>query len=206
MAVIPLFTSGVYRKSLSIPSKKKFNRDLVEECFKLQTMDVDGQKWSTQNYLGGYTSYSSYSNLHHWSSTFEFLQNQITPHVYQFLDQLGYDTKGKRLSMSTFWVNIMGTATTHSWHIHPRSVVSGTYYVQIPKDSIGIKFEDPRMNFMMAALPKKKRVRQDQENFVHLRPKEGDVVLFESWMRHEVPPNPSGRERISVSFNYEWFD
>jgi uncharacterized protein (TIGR02466 family) len=32
----------------------------------------------------------------------------------------------------------------------------------------------------------------------------GAVVLFESWLRHEVPANP-GAERISVSFNYGWF-
>ena len=33
----------------------------------------------------------------------------------------------------------------------------------------------------------------------------GKVVLFESWMRHEVPPNPLKAERISISFNYSWF-
>jgi len=29
--------------------------------------------------------------------------------------------------------------------------------------------------------------------------------LFESWLRHEVAPNPTDEERISVSFNYSWF-
>jgi uncharacterized protein (TIGR02466 family) len=33
----------------------------------------------------------------------------------------------------------------------------------------------------------------------------GKVVLFESWLRHEVPANPIAGERISVSFNYNWF-
>jgi uncharacterized protein (TIGR02466 family) len=28
--------------------------------------------------------------------------------------------------------------------------------------------------------------------------------LFESWLRHEVPPNPAASERISISFNYAW--
>jgi uncharacterized protein (TIGR02466 family) len=32
----------------------------------------------------------------------------------------------------------------------------------------------------------------------------GKVVLFESWLRHEVPPNPRDAERVSVSFNYHW--
>ena len=37
------------------------------------------------------------------------------------------------------------------------------------------------------------------------RAEAGNVVLFESWLRHEVPPNPVDAERISISFNYNWF-
>jgi len=33
----------------------------------------------------------------------------------------------------------------------------------------------------------------------------GQVVLFESWLRHEVPSHPTAAERVSVSFNYNWF-
>jgi uncharacterized protein (TIGR02466 family) len=33
----------------------------------------------------------------------------------------------------------------------------------------------------------------------------GSVVLFESWLRHEVAPNPLDSERVSISFNYGWF-
>lgn len=206
MSLIPLFVSAIYRKPLSITNKVRFNKELVEECYNLQRIDDEGQKWSSRNYLGGYTSYSSYSNMHTWSSSFAMLEKKITPHVYRFLEAQGYDTKGKQICMSTFWINIMGHQTTHSWHIHPRSVVSGTYYVQIPKDGVGIKFEDPRMNFMMNCLPKKAKLPAELENFVSVKPREGDIVLFESWMRHEVPPNPSQMDRISVSFNYEWFE
>jgi uncharacterized protein (TIGR02466 family) len=31
----------------------------------------------------------------------------------------------------------------------------------------------------------------------------GSLLLFESWLRHEVVPNQAG-ERISISFNYGW--
>jgi uncharacterized protein (TIGR02466 family) len=34
---------------------------------------------------------------------------------------------------------------------------------------------------------------------------QGNLVLFESWLRHEVAPNPTEAERISISFNYSWF-
>jgi uncharacterized protein (TIGR02466 family) len=40
---------------------------------------------------------------------------------------------------------------------------------------------------------------------VTLPARAGRVVLFESWLRHEVPPNQARGERVSVSFNYAWF-
>jgi len=30
----------------------------------------------------------------------------------------------------------------------------------------------------------------------------GTVLIWESWLRHEVPANAAKAERISVSFNY----
>jgi uncharacterized protein (TIGR02466 family) len=33
----------------------------------------------------------------------------------------------------------------------------------------------------------------------------GNVILFESWLRHEVSANPVAEDRVSISFNYNWF-
>jgi len=41
-------------------------------------------------------------------------------------------------------------------------------------------------------------------NFIYVAPAVGDVLLWESWLRHEVPMNMSEEDRISVSFNYSW--
>jgi len=43
-----------------------------------------------------------------------------------------------------------------------------------------------------------------QSRYVQLNPKNGRLVLFESWVKHEVPPNLSSQERIRISFNYDW--
>jgi uncharacterized protein (TIGR02466 family) len=40
---------------------------------------------------------------------------------------------------------------------------------------------------------------------VTLRARPGQLVLFESWLRHEVAANRSAAERVSISFNYSWF-
>ena len=41
-----------------------------------------------------------------------------------------------------------------------------------------------------------------EKPFVYLVPAAGTVLMWESWLRHEVPPNAAKSERISVSFNY----
>jgi uncharacterized protein (TIGR02466 family) len=57
----------------------------------------------------------------------------------------------------------------------------------------------------MAAPPRKATARKANRPWVTMPASQGQVVLFESWLRHEVPPNPAAGERISISFNYSWF-
>jgi len=107
--------------------------------------------------------------------------------------------------MTDCWVNIMPRHTVHSLHLHPHSTLSGTYYVQVPKRSSGTKFEDPRLDRFMAAPPRKLNARTESRPWVTFPAAAGQLILFESWLRHEVAPNPVNAERISVSFNYNWF-
>ena len=69
----------------------------------------------------------------------------------------------------------------------------------------GEGFEDPRLDRYMAAPPRKQSARRGNRAWVTLPARAGRVVLFESWLRHEVPPNQSSAERVSISFNYSWF-
>ena len=90
----------------------------------------------------------------------------------------------------------------HTSHIHPNSIISGTTYVSMPTGVSSIKFEDPRLPMMMAAPKRKPKIRNELRNFIYISPEVGDVLLWESWLRHEVPMNMSEDERISISFNY----
>jgi len=49
-----------------------------------------------------------------------------------------------------------------------------------------------------------KKAGQELQSFVYVTPAVGEVLLWESWLRHEVPMNMAEDERISVSFNYGW--
>ena len=76
---------------------------------------------------------------------------RIDPHVKAYAKRLGYDLAGRSLDMSDCWVNVMPAGVVHSLHLHPGSVISGTYYVAVPDGAGPIVYEDPRLGFLMAA-------------------------------------------------------
>jgi uncharacterized protein (TIGR02466 family) len=155
--------------------------------------------------MGGYTSYGSLDRLHLVSSLFAALQKRIDPRVAAFARALHYDLGGRVLAMTDCWANVMRAGAVHSLHLHPSSFISGTYYLEVPKDAGRLKFEDPRLGLHMAAPPRRADAPVQVQPFVSLPARAGDLVLFESWLRHEVPAADFEGERVSISFNYGWF-
>lgn len=192
-----LFVTEVYQSSIEFDL-----RSLKTEIYQIAKSDSRGQKWSEKHYPNGYTSYGSWDQLNKMSSTFERLQKKIDRHVARYVKKLDYDQSSGPLKMNSIWVNIMPRGSLHTSHIHPQSVISGTYYVDIPPKSSAIKFEDPRMAFFMNSPALRPEARQERMRFFSLQPQPGDLILFESWLRHEVPLNNSQRPRLSISFNY----
>jgi len=176
----------------------KLRGRLLKECYQLREVDREGRDWSKANYPWGYTSYSSASDLPERSSNFGLLREAINPVVASFVQRLGLRFPTGRLVMSSCWVNVMGQHASHAFHLHPLSVVSGTYYLKIPGGAPGFRIEDPRIAAFMAS--------PAREAYVTLKPREGEVLLFESWLKHEVPPNRERADRVSVSFNYDWVE
>jgi uncharacterized protein (TIGR02466 family) len=205
MTISALFPTRVYTAALQRNGSRELNRQLLKECMQLRIDDLAGRRWSKRNYPGGYTSYGSAHKLQLVSPTFEHLRQRLDRHVAAFASALEWDLTGRRLSMTDCWVNIMPAGTTHSLHLHPLASLSGTYYVRVPPGSPGIKFEDPRLDRFMAAPPRKVAAQRDSRPWITFPALPGRLVLFESWLRHEVAANTAGAERISVSFNYNWF-
>jgi uncharacterized protein (TIGR02466 family) len=198
-----LFPTFVYSSRLRASKWRTLNNQLLRECRQLREDDESGRRWSAKNYPGGYTSYNSVSGLHRISPTFAALERALTTHVKAYARRLEFDLTGRELAMTDCWVNIMPRHVVHGLHLHPLSTISGTYYVQTPRGCPGIKFEDPRLDRYMAAPPRRPDAKH--RPWVVLPAEAGTLVLFESWLRHEVAPNPLDAERISISFNYSWF-
>lgn len=198
------FPTFIYSEPLQKTGLARLNDDLAEECRRLREYDAAGRRWSEKNYPGGYTSYASMNELHRFSSSFAALEKKLLRHVRAFARTLDMDLRGHSIRLTDIWVNIMPPNAAHSLHLHPLSFISGTYYVVTPRGCPGLKFEDPRLDRFMAAPPKIPAVRRENRTHATYPAEAGHVLLFESWLRHEVAANRVDAERISVSFNFNW--
>ncbi len=195
-----LFVTRLYQASLSDIDAT----ELLNSCLAIAEDDEAGQAWCEENEFPGYTSYASLTDLPWRFPIFADLVKALDQHVVAFAEDAGFDLGDKPLELEDIWINILPEGGIHTAHIHPHSVVSGTTYVAMPKGASAIKFEDPRHAMMMAAPPRLKSAPQDRQGFIYVEPNVGDILLWESWLRHEVPMNMAEEERISISFNYRW--
>mgnify|MGYP001551096644 CR=1 FL=1 len=200
MTIETLFATRLYRKVL--PRTRVLNAELARTCIAISREDRAGQRWSKEHGYTGYTSYASLNDLPLRAPVFADLKKHLDTHVKAFAKTLAFDLAERKLALDSLWINVMEKGGVHTAHIHPHSVISGTYYVAIPKGASAIKFEDPRLAMMMAAPTRKPNAPRASQTFVRIAPTPGTVLLWESWLRHEVPQNAVRGQRISVSFNY----
>lgn len=199
-----LFVTRLYHSSLSELGKALDSSELEATCLSIADDDEAGQKWCEENDFPGYTSYASLDDLAWRFPIFKDLTKILDKHVAAFAKDLEFDLNNKKLKLDSLWINILPEGGIHTSHIHPHSVISGTTYVAMPQGASAIKFEDPRSSMMMAAPTRKSDAREELRSFVYVAPKVSDVLLWESWLRHEVPMNMAEEDRISISFNYSW--
>lgn len=176
--------------------------DLDGACRQIAQDDAAGRRWSAANGYAGYTSYASLDDLAWRDPAFKALARRLDSHAKAFVADLAFDLKGLRLRLDSLWINVLAPGGMHSGHIHPHSVLSGTLYVAVPEGASAIRFEDPRLPALMAAPTRKAKAPRDLQPFVAVAPAPGTVLMWESWLRHEVLLNRAQTERISISFNY----
>ncbi|KPA20818.1 hypothetical protein shim_30660 [Shimia sp. SK013] len=199
-----LFVTRLYRARLSEIGPDIDASELEASCYSIAQDDEAGQNWCEEKGYPGYTSYASLTDLPWRFPIFADIVAALDKHVAAFVEDLQFDLDGRSLVLEDLWINILPEGGMHSSHLHPHSVISGTTYVAMPEGASALKLEDPRSGRMMAAPVRRSGARRELEPFIYVKPDVGDVLLWESWLRHEVPMNMAEDDRISVSFNYKW--
>lgn len=197
-----LFVTRLYRGE--IDREDGLLDEIEQACRSLAVDDSAGIRWCARHGYPGYTSYASLNDLPWRFPVFKALARQLDRHVAAFAKDLALDLGARKLALDSLWVNVLPQGGAHASHIHPHSVISGTLYVAMPKGAAALKLEDPRHASMMAHPPRKASAPRELQSFVSVATSPGELLLWESFVRHEVPVNRSADERISVSFNYRW--
>ena len=169
-------------------------------AYAIRSLAVDdsaGQRWCRDHGYRGYTSYASLNDLPRRDPDFADLAKLLTRHAAGFAQTLCWTVRPK---LDSLWVNLLKSGGHHGGHIHPHAILSGTLYVEVPRASGPIRFEDPRLPMMMAAPQRSDDAPDGMRSFVEVEPKPGKLLLWESWLRHEVRAGKG--ERLSISFNF----
>ena len=105
------------------------------------------------------------------------------------------------------WINANPTHAMNAPHDHPGVFWSGTYYIRVPlpedgedKLSGAVEFIDPRGSIGTNARIETPFTRSK----FTVRPAEGSLLLWPSFVRHWVHPNQATEERVTAAFN-SWF-
>jgi len=121
--------------------------------------------------------------------------NQALPHLYEGVERLSRNLK------LDGWARIIRSRQSISPHTHEGALVTGTYYVAVPKPIQESETTDgdlvlvnPLAEAMSNDLPLP--VRAD----LHIQVNEGMLFLHPPFLPHHVPAFEGGGERLSVSF------
>jgi len=191
-----LFATQLYETSID---DEALLDELAHSIRTLAEDDQAGRRWSKDHLYSGYTSYASLNDLPKRDPAFADLAKLLTRHAKAFARDCAFEGKPK---LDSLWANLLRGPGHHSAHIHPHSVLSGTLYIEVPKGSGSIRFEDPRLPMMMAAPTRREDAPEDLQPFVSVAPRAGLILMWESWLRHEVLPGAGRGERLSISFNF----
>ena len=138
--------------------------------------------------------------------TILFLFNEIEHHLHKTAQNIGFKRK---LKLYNFWLNVNNHKDYNTPHRHPKSLMSGVFYIKVPENSGRIKFINPNGALMDSYLGFFNfEARKDYSPTTLLasewiiNPEKNDLILFPPWLEHLVEPNNSNEERISISFNY----
>lgn len=198
MTVRSLFATRLYEADLTDQAPLA---DLAHSIRSLANDDSAGRRWSREHGYKGYTSYASLDDLQWRDPAFADLAKLLTRHAATFAGECAFALPRKP-KLDSLWVNLLKSGGQHSGHIHPHSILSGTLYVEAPPGTGALRFEDPRLPLMMAAPTRRDDAPEDSRPFVTVEPRPGLLLLWESWLRHEVLPGRGRAERLSISFNF----
>ena len=190
MKISKFFSCPVFIFKLDLNHKK-----IQKKC--LHVRDSRPPDTSRSN-VGGYRS----DQINPDDPVFSKLIRNINTNLKEVsLNHMGFIRETK---MSSIWFCINKHRDFNKEHIHPFSILSGVYYVKVPKNSGNLFLINPYYWNTKKIRPSyHTKYRFESKNLeIEFPVVEGDLYFFNGCVPHRVGKNLTSDDRISVSFNF----
>lgn len=125
----------------------------------------------------------------------EGLKSLVAKAHYQYIEEDHVYKEYAKLdgSILNHWVNVNDPGSRNVMHSH-YSTYSAVYYIQV--DGTGsLRFCNPALTLSNDLTD------SPYSRDFYVAPKEGDLLLWPSWVPHEVEPNLTNKQRINIAFD-----
>ena len=199
MTIIPhLFPSPILINDLEVDHLSDSLNDLA---YKLEKEDSD---FKPSEYPNGYTSFFTQSNLQSLPET-RPLCLHIVEKTKELFHHCGYRTDQIPIAITALWCSIQRKGAQHGLHNHRMAMFSGTYYSKATDDAANLMFQTPLETHKMHMphpVPQSENFTDDH----YVNAKSGRVVVFPSYLNHRVMTHQTDEDRISWSFNINYYN
>ena len=174
------------------------NFDQIEkECLENKLLDPRGNVLS--NY-GGWQSNPFYEKDTQLDCEISKLIKCIegyAPTIFNILDvKSNFHRK-----ISNYWININNHGDCNKAHIHGGSILSGCVYIKTPDNCGNFRIINHPLNQHFNLIYTNTSNEYTYGDLTYI-PQKGKVIIFPSYLLHEVEPSKSDDNRISIAFNF----
>ena len=193
--VYELFPDPIFHYKLE--NYKQINKELLNYILELQKKDKKGNNRSNR---GGW--HSPNFDIVNPGPPINFINSfkDFLKHIIE--DEIGWEYVPNKQRVVAMWAIINKKNSYNVRHNHQNCYLSSAYYIKKPENSGDITFYDPKESKTYRFPEVEKHTNYSAES-VTIKPEEGDLLIFPSYLYHDVGVNLSDEERVVVSFNID---
>ncbi len=187
-AVLQFFPTLVWRQELPPSQAQAVNNRLMQAIDNLlspRPAQTAGVGWQTEQNL-------------HLQPDFADIAKVIVDAGEAAMRSIEAEHKG--LAITGCWANVNPPEARHRAHTHPNNFLSGVYYLRAPQGANHISFTDPRVQRSVMQ-PRYRKDNVLNASTINMEVADGVMILFPSWLQHDVRRNASNEERVTIAFN-----
>ena len=190
-----LFPDPIFR--YKVENYKEINKELSNYIYNLQKKDPSGNSRSNG---GGW--HSPNFDIVNPGPPINFINNFKDFLKDIIVNEFGWEYIPNRQRIVAMWAIINKKNSYNVKHNHQNCYLSSAYYVKKPKDSGEITFFDPK-EAKTYRFPEIEKNTDFSVEKITIKPEEGELLIFPSYLYHEVSENLVNEDRIVVSFNVD---